>query len=57
MTHNSSMGALGVWTPREAHQPGARDDLTAPYLLVHVENKEWYTWQTENGRRLSDDLA
>ena len=24
------VGALGVWTPQEAHQPGARDDLTGP---------------------------
>ena len=24
------VGALGVWTPREDHQLGARDDLSGP---------------------------
>ena len=48
------VGALGVWTSREAHQPGARDDLSGPLPF-------WYTWhslwQIMNGRKIVDDLA
>jgi hypothetical protein len=32
------VGALGVWTPREAHQPGARDDLSGPLPFGQSDN-------------------
>ena len=34
------VGDLGVWTPWEAHQPGARDDLTGP-LPFGTRGKQW----------------
>ena len=30
MESKGMVGALGVWTPREAHQLEARDDLSGP---------------------------
>jgi hypothetical protein len=32
------VGALGAWTPREDHQPGARDDLSGPLPFGQSDN-------------------
>ena len=48
------VGALGVWTPREAHQSRARDDLIGPLPFVTGGKQRtfWYTWKIENGTRV-----
>jgi hypothetical protein len=35
------VGDLGVWTPREAHQPRARDDLSGPLPFGQNDNDHW----------------
>jgi hypothetical protein len=32
------VGALGVWTPRETHQPGAWDDMSGPLPFSQRDN-------------------
>jgi hypothetical protein len=35
------VGDLGVWTTREAHQLGARDDLSSPLPFGQNYNNHW----------------
>jgi hypothetical protein len=45
------VGALGVWTPREAHHPGAQDDLSSPLPFGQSDND----WQSnDKGSQLLD---